>query len=65
MANEGRPRISFRIHPDALAMLEERAERALPGRRGGVGAYIRRVLYEHLDFDSAEHPAIEGGEQAE
>ncbi len=54
MRDEAHPSITVRLHPDALTLLKERAEKALPGPQGGMGAYIRTLLYDHLDFDSVE-----------
>lgn len=58
--SQGRPQIIVRLHPDALAMLKERVEAAAPGRRGGLSAYVRQVLYDHLGFESGEREAVPG-----
>ena len=48
--SKGHPFVTFRMHPEAVARMKEKAERALPGRRGGVGAYLRSLVYQDLDF---------------
>lgn len=58
MATKGRPKLTIRLHPTALAKLQKRAESANPGQRGGAAAYARKLIYEHLGFDSGEHQAI-------
>lgn len=54
--SKGRPQITFRIHPAALRILKSRAEKQ-PGKKSGVGEYVRQVLYAHLGFDSGEYDA--------
>ncbi|MGE0489255.1 MAG: hypothetical protein AB7S38_08580 [Vulcanimicrobiota bacterium] len=51
---KGRPKLTIRLHPKALQQLQRVAEAADPGQKGGAAAYARRLIYEHLGFDSGE-----------
>ncbi len=57
MPGKGRPKILVRLHPEALRQLQARADRAHPGRKSGLSAYVRELLYAHLGFDSGEWEA--------
>ncbi len=59
MSDTGRPKLTIRLHPEALRKLQERAERGSRGRRSGAAAYVRQLIYDHLGFDSGEHAAVE------
>lgn len=52
----GHPKISIRLHPEALRRLKAMAQ-AERGRRSGVGQLIRKLVYQKLDFDSGEWEA--------
>lgn len=57
MPSKGRPKILVRLHPEALRQLQARADHKHPGRKSGLSAYVREVLYAHLGFDSGEFDA--------
>lgn len=58
MSDRGHPRLILRIHPDALKQLEKLAGRHSRGKKSGVSAYVRGLIYQHLGFSSGEHEGV-------
>lgn len=55
----GRPQISVRLHPAALEKLKQKVSGTEPGRKSGLAAYVRDLIYADIGFDSGEYQAVE------
>jgi hypothetical protein len=54
----GHPKITVRLHPEALRRLKSMAE-AHRGKKSGVAEFIRLVVYSEIDFNSGEWESVQ------